>query len=390
MMFASFLCSLRRYLSLIGQLLLSTMTGRRHPVAGLLMLLAFPLFLAWQLLHWLGFLLDEILFPGYRDLPVSRPIFIVGPPRSGTTHLHQVLSLDEQYTTFSTWECLFGLSISTRKLLLGLAAADRAVGRPFARLSGWLGGLLFAGMDDVHPLSLTAPEEDFLALMPLPACFLLAVPFPDAEWLWRTARCDEELAQGERDSLMQFYKACIKKHLYTHGKNKIFLSKNASFSGSTETLLQVFPDAAILICTRDPLSTVPSQLSSVAPARLLSGYADPDTEFRNRMIDLLQHYYLHLADTLERHPDRCVLLHNHALRNTLTSTVCDALTSVGRHPSPSFIERLEAESAKSREFVSQHRYTLQEFGLDVDLITSRFAPVYRRYDFAPPAQQGAS
>jgi hypothetical protein len=151
MMFASFLCSLRRYLSLIGQLLLSTMTGRRHPVAGLLMLLAFPLFLAWQLLHWLGFLLDEILFPGYRDLPVSRPIFIVGPPRSGTTHLHQVLSLDEQYTTFSTWECLFGLSISTRKLLLGLAAADRAVGRPFARLSRWLGGLLFAGMDDVHP-----------------------------------------------------------------------------------------------------------------------------------------------------------------------------------------------------------------------------------------------
>jgi len=389
-MFALFSASLRRYLSLVGQLLLSIANGRRHPVAGLLMLLAFPLFVAWQLLHWLGFLLDEILFPGYRDLPVNRPVFIVGPPRSGTTHLHKVLALDEQYTTFATWECLLGLSITARKLCSGLATADRALGRPVARLSGWLGGLLFAGMEDVHPLSLAGPEEDFLVLMPLPACFLLAIPFPDADWLWRTAKCDQELAPDARDALMDYYRLCIQKHLYIAGKHKIFLSKNASFSGSTEALLRAFPDAAILVCTRDPLATVPSQLSSVAPARGLFGYGEPDREFRERMIDLLQHYYLHLADVLDRHPHRCALLHNHALRDSLAAAVCGALTSVGRQASPGFVEQLEAEAAKSREFVSRHRYTLEEFGLDTDLIRSRFAPVYRRYNFAPSAQRGAN
>jgi hypothetical protein len=381
--------SLRRYLLLIFQLLVSTVTGRRHPVAGLLMLLAFPLFLAWQLLHWLGLLLDEILYRGYRDLPVERPVFIVGPPRSGTTHLHQVLSLDEQYTTFSTWECLFGLSVSARRLCLGLAAVDRAVGRPLARLSGWLGRRLFAGMDDVHPLSLAAPEEDFLALMPLAACFLLAVPFPDADWLWRTARCDDELWPAERQRLMKYYRSCIQKHLYVHGKDKVFLSKNASFAGTGEALLQTFPDAVLLICTRDPLSVVPSQLSSLAPARGLCGYPDPDRAFRGQMIDLLRHYYLHLADTLERHPDRCALLHNHRLRDALAESVIEALVSVGRTPEPAFVDRLHAQAAKSRDFVSRHHYTLAEFGFDRDLIKSRFEPVYRRYDFAPPVSPGA-
>lgn len=389
-MLACFLTSLRRYLLLVIQLVGSTINRSRHPVAGLLLLLAFPVFIAWQLLHWLGFLVDEILFRGYRDVSIAQPLFIVGPPRSGTTHLHQVLALDDQYTTFATWECLFGLSVTARRIGLGLAAADSALGRPLARLMGWLGARLFAGMDDVHPLSLTAPEEDFLALMPLSACFLMVVPLPDADWLWRTARCDEALSPDERERLMHFYRSCIQKHLYVHGRDKVFLSKNASFSGSTQALLQTFPEAALLVCSRDPAATVPSQLSSVAPARALCGYRDPDSRFRERMIDLLHHYYLHLADTLEQHPGRCAMLYNHELRNSLATSVTAALAAVGRVPSPAFTKRLAAEAETSREFVSRHRYTLDEFGLDAELIKSRFASVYRRYDFAPPAQRGAN
>jgi hypothetical protein len=35
--------------------------------------------------------LDRIAFPGYRQQPIDRPIFIVGNPRSGTTFLHRLL-----------------------------------------------------------------------------------------------------------------------------------------------------------------------------------------------------------------------------------------------------------------------------------------------------------
>ena len=71
-----------------------------------------------------------------------------------------MLSADPQTTTFQTWECLVGLSVSSRKLLLALARLDRALGRPAGRLGSWLGKRLLASMDDIHPISLTDPEFD--------------------------------------------------------------------------------------------------------------------------------------------------------------------------------------------------------------------------------------
>ena len=203
------LICLRRYALLTWLALSATFTGKRRLGGAILVLLALPLFLIWQGLHWLGFLLDEILFRGYRKLEVHNPVFIIGPPRTGTTHLHHVLSGDERTTTFRTWECLFALSVTGRKICLGLAALDRLLGRPVGRLGAWLTRGVLRSMDNIHPLGWNDPEEDFLCLMPLAACFLLVVPFPEAQWLWRTARLDTDADADERRLLMRHYRRCI-------------------------------------------------------------------------------------------------------------------------------------------------------------------------------------
>ncbi|MEM6704121.1 MAG: sulfotransferase, partial [Acidobacteriota bacterium] len=60
----------------------------RQDLALLVFLLIFvPL----QCVHWLGFLLDELFYRGYRRVRIERPLFILGLPRSGTTHLHRTL-----------------------------------------------------------------------------------------------------------------------------------------------------------------------------------------------------------------------------------------------------------------------------------------------------------
>ena len=169
---------------------------------------------------------------------------MLGPPRSGTTHLHHVLALDERTTTFRTWECLFGLSVTGRVLLLGLGRLDRFFGRPFGRTGAWLGRRLLGGMNDVHPFALDAPEEDFLALMPAMQCFILVVAFPRAEWLWRTARLDESGGPSRARGADGFYKACVQKHMYVFGRDRRFLSKNASFSGMAESLCGRSPTRA--------------------------------------------------------------------------------------------------------------------------------------------------
>ena len=43
-----------------------------------------------------GRALDHVLFPGFRRQPVTQPVFIVAPPRSGTTLTQKLMSLDDE------------------------------------------------------------------------------------------------------------------------------------------------------------------------------------------------------------------------------------------------------------------------------------------------------
>lgn len=373
-MYQSFLPAAKRLLALPW-----TMRGDGRRWRGVIVvLLAWPLFCLLQLLHWLGFVLDDVLFRGWRRVEVDAPVFVLGPPRSGTTHLHHVLSADRRTTTFRLWECLFGLSVTGRRVLLALGRADRALGRPFGRAGGWLGRRLTGDLAAVHPLSMDSPEEDFLALMPTVQCFVLAVAFPGADWLWRTARLDAAGDDVERRRLMRYYRACVQKHLYVHGRERRFLSKNASFSGMAEALLQTFPDARILACTRDPKKTVPSQLSAIRPGLQAAGFDTVPVWLRDRFVDLLRFYYGHLATLAERRPDRVVVVDNGDLHARLEETVKAAFDALDLDVTPQFEARLAAAGEASRGFRSRHRYSLAQYGLSERDIDERFAGVVRR------------
>jgi hypothetical protein len=383
-----FLKSLRRYLALFLQLVTSLGQSRRRPAGFLLVLGLFPFALALQLLHWLTFLLDEIFYRNYRDVAVREPLFVLGPPRSGTTHLHHVLSTDPGTTTFRTWECLFALSVSSRKLLLALARLDRALGRPAERMGGWLGRRLLTSMDDIHPLRFDDPEEDFLCLMPLAACFLLLVPFPRAAWLLKIARFDTDLDNAEKSELLKWYRRCIQKHLYVFGTEKRFLSKNASFSGMAAGLLSEFPDARVLFTVRDPRAVVPSQLSSLRPALAACGFRDFPEELKSDLVELLRFYFEHLAAVAKENPDRMAVLYNDDLRDDLAATVVASLESIGLAVDDGFRDRLLILSAASRQHKSGHQYTIEEFGLTDDMIASLFERVYALYQFRQQSRPG--
>ena len=385
-----FFSSLARAIGLWLKAFVSPWTEGRSVGGAMLVILAWPFFCLLQLLHWLGFALDEIFFRGWRSVEVPQPLFVLGPPRSGTTHLHHVLALDERTTTFRTWECLFGLSVTGRVLLLGLGRLDRFFGRPFGRTGAWLGRRLLGGMNDVHPFALDAPEEDFLALMPVMQCFILVVTFPRAEWLWRTARLDETGGRREREALMGFYKACVQKHMYVFGRDRRFLSKNASFSGMAESLLQTFPDARILTTTRDPKKTVPSQLSSIEPGLGAVGFGRIPEDLRERLIDQLLFYYRHLEKLAGERPDRIAIIDNDALRNELEHVVTAAFDTLGLQMSTQFSTALVQAGGRSRGFASGHRYTLEEYGLSEQMIEQRFAEIYRQRTFGRDGNEGSA
>ena len=379
-MFALFLISIRRFPSMALTALTRSPDGDT-PIGirrVLVMLVFLPLFALVQAIHWIGFLLDDVLFRGWRQVQVREPLFVLGVPRSGTTKLHEVLAKDDQYTTFSTWECLFALSVTERRFWLGLSRIDTLIGRPGARVLSWIERRIFAALDDVHAMSLTTPEEDYFALMPILSCFILALPFPGFEHIWRIGRFDQALPDAERQRILDFYEASLKKHLYVHGAHKRLLSKNAAFAPLAGSLAERFQDARFIVCLRDPLETVPSQLSSIADGLAFFGVPPDSAPVRDRLVAQLAFYYENL-DALRRRlpPERHAALGMAELRAGLAPALERIYDKLGLALSPAFAATLAAEQASARRYRSSHHYSLEQFGLDAAEIRRRFAAAYR-------------
>jgi hypothetical protein len=333
-----------------------------------------PLFALVQGIHWLGFLLDDLLFRGWRRVPVREPLFVLGVPRSGTTRLHQLLARDPQYTTFSTWECLFALSVTERRFWLTLARIDAAIGRPGARTLKWVERHVFSGLDAVHAMSLSTPEEDYFALMPILSCFILALPFPAAPHLWRMGRFDRELSPAERGQVLDFYEACLKKHLYVHGAEKRLLSKNAAFAPMAGSLAERFTDARFVVCLRDPIETVPSQLSAIASGLAFFGVPPDSPVIRDRLVDQLAFYYCNLDRLARAQPaDRCATVTLPQLRSGLAQTLTAVYDRLGLPMDRAFERLLRDEDESARRYRSGHSYSLEQFGLVPARIEARFA-----------------
>ncbi|MGE5154787.1 MAG: sulfotransferase [Bdellovibrio bacteriovorus] len=358
-------------------------------IAGLL-----PFFALLQLVHWVGFLLDELLFPGYRRVAVREPLFVLGVPRSGTTHLHRVLAQDPQYTTFSTWECLFAPSVTERRLWLGLGWVDARLGRPLGRLLDLLEQRVFGGMEQVHSMRLRDPEEDYFALMPVLACFILILPFPADPYLWRMGRFDRDMPADERARLMAFYRGCLQRHLFVHGPDKRLLSKNAAFAPLAGSLRDHFPDARFLICLREPGATLPSQLSSLEAGVRLFGVLDAVPDFHERLARQLGFYYENLELALGELPGgRCAWVTLDNLKSDLKEALTRVYGQLGLALAEPFREGLAREAERSRSYRSAHQYSPEQYPRAAGTPDPGLEQIYARLAArsltpAPPGQTG--
>src|SRR5690625_2221737 len=71
-----------------------------------------------------GRALDEKLFPAFHETEVGEPIFIMASPRSGTTLLHRLMSLDTQFTSYTLWQTLLP-TLTAYKVVDKLSELDR-------------------------------------------------------------------------------------------------------------------------------------------------------------------------------------------------------------------------------------------------------------------------
>ena len=171
-----------------------------------------------------------------------RPLIVLGHWRSGTTWLHELLGLDPQFTSPSTYQAMAPNHFTISKWWV-------------TRLFFWL--LPARRPMDNMPMGWDRPQEDEFALCnvgtPSPYLTIAFPNHPPAYEEYLTLKDVDEAARTQwKNSLRHF----LQKVTFVHRKRLII--KSPPHTARVRTLLELFPDARFVYLVRDPFVLFPS------------------------------------------------------------------------------------------------------------------------------------
>ncbi|MBN1760788.1 MAG: sulfotransferase [Chitinispirillaceae bacterium] len=183
--------------------------------------------------------------PAVRRTKITRaPVFIIGYWRSGTTHVHNVLSLSGEFTFLSLFQTLAPeFFLSSERILKPLFGRLTPPRRP---------------MDNVA-LSIDAPQEEELALLAVTKRTLyhqMFFPKQASSILLRDGLFDGLTVKESAEWRSCYEQLCKKLTFASNGKRLVL--KNPANTCRIRALLDLFPDARFIHVVRNPLDVFPS------------------------------------------------------------------------------------------------------------------------------------
>jgi omega-hydroxy-beta-dihydromenaquinone-9 sulfotransferase len=339
------------------------------------------LFLAFLGLVILGRALDHLLCWRFRKQPLREPVFIIAPPRSGTTLTQKLLSLDaDRFVNLKMYQTIFPAVVFQRGFN-GLARLDCVLGRPGERILGWCEKKWFGGWDNQHKMRLNQPEEDdalFLYAFASEAVYLL---FPYVEQLWEAGFLDA-LPPAKRRKLMRYYRSCLQRHLYANGPDKTLLSKATQSCGTLESLQEEFPDGRFITIIRHPYQTLPSHVSLFVPVwQAHSPEITKDGEISRAYSRQAIEWYKHLFKFRTRiDPARYHCIDYRDLVRNPRAAIEQVYAHFGWPMSDALRTRLDEATQRQEKFKSKHEYTLEEYGLSKEWIQRELGDLLHHYE----------
>jgi hypothetical protein len=220
--------------------------------------------------------------PEILDERITAPIVICGLPRTGTTHLHNLITADPALRSIPYWESLEPVLPESEQPVDG--APDPRVERTTLALSFL--DVAMPYFNRMHEMTVehTHEEIQLLAIDFSSMLFETAAPMP----LWR----DDYLARDQRPSYAYLVKV-LKVLQWLRGGTRWVL-KTPQHLEQFPVLADIFPDATFVVTHRDPVSVTASMTTMVAySARLTRDRVD---------LEAMGAYW---SDRLERMLRRC-------------------------------------------------------------------------------------
>jgi hypothetical protein len=313
--------------------------------------------------RYLRFERDLAAFPDIFRVPVTKPMFLVGFGRTGSTFLHHLLSLDAQARAPRLWE-LTEPSPPPRPESYGTDPRIRQL-----RIRIGSSSIVMPDIHKIHEIDAQAPDECQHMMWHGPHHITTGGLKAPEYWQWL-----RNLSTAELHTLYQSYKLQVQSLQLFHRRGH-WVSKSLTHAHFFPVLFKVFPDARIVRLHRDPCQIIPALASLVA--HLQVPYT-PLVDFH----DLGQQTLALFVDSMERmmQIDKTVSAEHFidVVFDDLTEDPVGVVRGIYSRFGYQFTSQFEDDVRKflnsepiTRQY--KHVYTLEQFGLSRELIMDRSA-----------------
>lgn len=305
--------------------------------------------------------------PEIRALPIDAPIFVVGPPRTGTSILLELLALDPGLRAPLAWEALHPLprpDVDVDRRVLAECEQE-----------------LWA---DVHPEFMTMHE--LASDLPCECVHFLAYDFAGPYWgmLYDTPSFTGWQLEN-LDALARVYRlhrAMLQ--TFQHGDEpKRWLLKSPAHVSTLPQLFAEYPDALVVHTHRDPAKFIASLVSILSTLRFMRS---DSVDVANLGATMLVTYQMFLESAIDQRVGGEVpgdrIADSHFL-DLMRDPVRAVRAIYDRFDLP-WPEGHDAAirgylDTKPKGKFGEHRYTFEEFGLDEDSVRATFARYREHY-----------
>ncbi len=301
--------------------------------------------------------------PEIHDEKIERPIIVAGLPRSGTTHLVNVLAADRRLRSMPLWESYEPVPLP------GEAAAPDGTDPRYKRCADAWAQMqatvpLIAAM---HPMNPDHIHEELELMGPDFASY-------NFEWISHVPGWRDHYYATDQTPHYEYMKTGLKILQWIRGPRRWVL-KCPQHLEQLPVLKRVFPDATIAITHRDPVAVITSAVTIIAYGRRLSRRSVEPRELVAYWIDRVEH----LLRGCVR--DRHVWPESQSVDVPFTEFMADDMAMVRRIHAKAGLPAAAAADAEIAAYIANHPrgkegrviYNLEgDFGVSPQALRDRF------------------
>ena len=313
-------------------------------------------------------------YPEIESIEIEKPIIVVGMPRSGTTHLVNLLAADRRRRALPYWESQE--PIPARGRGPDVFGVDPRYGRARAEHDAMLANMpLVAAMHDQFPEAI----EEEVELLDLDfASYIL-------EWLARVPSWRDTYLALDQVRHYAYMKKVLQALTFFRGP-QTWVLKSPQHSEQLPALMATFPDATVAFTHRDPVAVIQSTVTMMAYAdRLRRTSIDPEW-----LIDYWTDRIHRLLSAGVRDRDlvpaeRSIDISFHQLNGNEMTVLESLYDRAGVELTPGVRKSFERYiDSNPRGKHGAIRYDLQRhFGVTPEDVRSRFDFYFDRFDVRP-------